>query len=101
MRDLPIGIIGSLVICTVLYITVAAVITAMVPYPDINTKAALAAAFDDKGKATDSGLLRAAGALIAIGGLAGMTSVLLITFQSQTRIFYAMARDGLLPKGLF
>jgi amino acid transporter len=100
-RDVPIGILASLGICTVLYILVSAVITGMVPYYDIDTKAAIAAAFTDEGERTGSWLLNAAGGLIAAGALAGMTSVLLITFLSQARIFLAMARDGLMPQGIF
>lgn len=90
-RDVPFGILASLVLCTVLYIGVSAVITGMMPYPEINRDAAVAAAFDRPG-------LNWAHALIAAGGLAGMTSVLLITFLSQVRVFMAMSRDGLLPK---
>lgn len=100
-RDVPIGILTSLILCTVLYIGVAAVITGMVPYPSIDTKAAVAAAFSDRAHMTDSPVLHAASALIALGALAGMTSVLLITFLSQARIFLAMARDGLVPRGIF
>ncbi|HKB38228.1 MAG TPA: amino acid permease [Gemmataceae bacterium] len=100
-RDVPIGIIASLLICTVLYMAVAAVITGMQAYPTIDTKAAIASAFDEKAKVENSGALRASAALIAAGGLAGMTSVLLITFLSQARIFLAMARDGLLPERVF
>jgi amino acid transporter len=100
-RDLPIGIIASLILCSFLYIGVAAVLTGMVPYPEIDTKAAVAAAFDDLAKERQSPILKAAAALIAVGGLAGMTSVLLITFLSQARIFLAMARDGLLPHAVF
>jgi APA family basic amino acid/polyamine antiporter len=97
-RDVPIGIIVSLVLCTVLYIAVAAVITGMVPYPKININAPIAAAFTDRAAIEDSQSLRVSGALIAVGGLAGMTSVLLVLFLSQARVFMAMARDGLLPK---
>jgi len=100
-RDVPIGIIASLVICTVLYVAVAAVITGMVPYPDIDTKAAVASAFSAQAGQGGSPLLNAAAGLIAVGALAGMTSVLLITFLSQARIFLAMARDGLLPQSVF
>jgi amino acid transporter len=101
-RDVPFGILASLIVCTVLYILVSAVITGMTPYPDIDTKAAVASAFRQRGEAEGGNvLLRASAALIAAGGLAGMTSVLLITFLSQARIFLAMARDGLLPQGLF
>ena len=101
-RDLPFGIIASLVLCSVLYMGVAAVITGMIPYPEIDTEAAVASAFSDAAKKVDNPLLlNASAALIAIGGLAGMTSVLLITFLSQARIFLAMARDGLLPNAIF
>ncbi len=97
-RDVPIGIIFSLVLCTILYVAVVAVITGMVRYPDIDVHASIAVAFDQRAKETHSGLLQMSGALIAAGGLARMTSVLLVLFLSQARIFMAMARDGLLPK---
>jgi len=100
-RDVPIGILASLGICTVLYILVSAVITGMVPYYDIDVSAAIASAFTDEGTRTHSWILNAAGGLIAAGALAGMTSVLLITFLSQSRIFLAMARDGLMPHSIF
>ncbi len=100
-RDVPFGILASLAICTVLYMLVSAVITGMEPYPQINTKAAIAAAFDERAKVEQSGALKASAALIAAGGLAGMTSVLLITFLSQARVFLAMARDGFMPRGIF
>jgi amino acid transporter len=101
-RDVPIGILASLAICTVLYILVSGVITGMIPYPEINQKAAVSAAFSQKaGAAGNSVLLNIASLLISIGALAGMTSVLLITFLSQARIFLAMARDGLLPPRIF
>jgi APA family basic amino acid/polyamine antiporter len=100
-RDVPLAILASLVLCTVLYIGVAAVLTGMIPYPDISSEAAVAAAFRQKGEQLNNGLLKGAGGLIAVGALAGMTSVLLISFLSQARIFLAMARDRLLPPGLF
>jgi amino acid transporter len=100
-RDLPIGILASLAICTILYLGVSAVITGMVPYPDIDTNAAVASAFTDEAEKTNSWVLRASGGLIAAGALAGLTSVLLITFLSQARIFLAMARDGLMPPSIF
>ena len=100
-RDVPIGILASLFICTILYMLVSAVITGMERYTQIDTKAAIAAAFDQKAKAENSQLLKASAALIAAGGLAGMTSVLLITFLSQARVFLAMARDGFMPRGIF
>jgi amino acid transporter len=100
-RDVPIGILASLVICTALYIGVAAVITGMVPYYKIDPNTAVASAFSQKAQAGGGKMLHAAGVLIATGGLAGMTSVLLITFLSQARIFLAMARDGLMPMSIF
>ncbi len=101
-RDVPIAILASLVLCTLLYIGVAAVITGMMPYPEISSEAAVAAAFRQKAAgAANAGFLRWAALLISIGALAGMTSVLMITFLSQARIFLAMARDRLLPPGIF
>ncbi len=97
-RDMPIAILSSLAVCTVLYVVVTAVITGMVPYPNIDIHAPIAAAFADKAVQEKSTLLRIATVLIAAGGLAGMTSVLLVMLQSQARIFMAMSRDGLLPK---
>ena len=78
----------------------------MKPYPSIDTEAAVASAFRERGEQAEalgqpSGLLKASAGLIAAGGLAGMTSVLLITFLSQARIFLAMARDGLMPFAIF
>jgi APA family basic amino acid/polyamine antiporter len=100
-RDLPVGILTSLVLCTVLYVAVAAILTGMVPYPRIDERAGVAAAFADLA-ARQGGLgLRVLAVLIAAGALAGITSVLLVTFLSQARIFLAMARDGLLPRGAF
>lgn len=100
-RDVPLAILGSLTLCTVLYILVSAVITGMEPYHAINTKAAIASAFRRQAELQKSPMLSIATALIATGALAGMTSVLLVTFLSQARVFLAMARDGLLPKSIF
>src|SRR5262249_23276664 len=100
-RDVPIGIISSLGLCTLLYVAVAGVITGMVPSPDTDVNAAGASAFTDRAQKAQSPMLNAAGGLIAAGALAGMTSVLLITFLSQARIFLAMARDGLMPQNIF
>jgi APA family basic amino acid/polyamine antiporter len=96
-RDVPIGILVSLLLCTVLYIAVASVVTGMVPYRDIDINAPIADAFKQTSEIRHSIALRAATGLVAAGGLAGMTSVLLVLFLSQARIFMAMARDGLLP----
>jgi len=100
-RDVPIGIIASLVMCTALYLMVSAVITGMVPYPDIDAKTAVASAFSDRAHLDNNPMLRWSSLLISIGALAGMTSVLLITFLSQARVFLAMARDRLLPPSIF
>lgn len=100
-RDVPLGILLSLALCTLLYILVSGVITGMEPYPGIDTKAAVAAAFRKRAEVEQSGLLSSAAGLIALGALAGMTSVLLVTFQSQARVFLAIARDGLLPPSIF
>ena len=93
-RDVPIAIITSLVLCTVLYIAVAAVLTGMVPYNQINIDAPVSDAFKQAG-------LPWARFLVSIGALTGMTSVLLVMMLSQPRVFLAMARDGLLPQGFF
>ena len=93
-RDLAIGILGSLTICTILYVAVAAVLTGMVPYQKIDIAAPLASAFHDRGLTT-------AGSLITLGILAGLTSSLLVGNLSQPRILMAMARDGMLPPGFF
>jgi APA family basic amino acid/polyamine antiporter len=100
-RDVPFAILASLILCTFLYIGVSAVITGMVPYHDIDPNAAVASAFRQLGEKEGKPYLRAAAGLIATGALAGLTSVLLITFLSQARIFLAMARDRLLPPSVF
>ncbi|MBM2815596.1 MAG: amino acid/polyamine/organocation transporter, superfamily [Ignavibacteria bacterium] len=93
-KDVPIGIIASLLICTVLYIAVSAVITGMVPYNKINIDAPVSDAFMQVG-------LPWAQFLIALGALTGITSVLLVMMLSQPRVFLAMARDGLVPPSIF
>jgi APA family basic amino acid/polyamine antiporter len=93
-RDLPIGIIASLAICTLLYIGIAAVLTGMVPWREVNIEAPLARAFLDRN-------LNWASNIITIGGLAGLTSVMLVMLLGQSRVLYAMAKDGLLPKSFF
>ena len=100
-RDVPLAILASLLVCTILYVLVAAVITGMEPYPEIDTHAAIAEAFHKQAIARNSGLLRLSTLLIATGALAGLTSVLLVTFLSQARIFLAMARDKLVPPSIF
>ena len=93
-RDLPIGIIASLLICTVLYISVAAILTGMVPWREVNIEAPIARAFLDRG-------LVSASHIITVGALAGLTSVMLVMLLGQTRVLYSMANDGLLPKKVF
>ena len=100
-RDVPIAILTALVLCTVLYMLVSAVITGMEEYWLIDPNAALASAFRKRAQADSSPLLNACAGLIAVGALAGLTSVILVNFLSQSRIFLAMARDGLLPNKLF
>jgi APA family basic amino acid/polyamine antiporter len=90
----PIGIITSLVLCTVLYIAVTAVLTGMVPYNKLDINAPVADAFKQRG-------LTWAQLLISLGAVAGITSVVLVTMLSQARVLLAMARDGLLPPGFF
>ncbi|MGB9511556.1 MAG: amino acid permease, partial [Candidatus Acidiferrum sp.] len=93
-RDLPIGIIVSLIVCTVLYIAVAGVLTGMVHWQDVNIEAPVAEAFMDRG-------LIVASNIITLGALAGLTSVMLVMLLGQTRVLYSMANDGLLPRKFF
>ncbi len=93
-RDVPIGIIASLIICTVLYIAVSAVLTGMVPTKDINIDAPVVDAFRRTG-------LTWMQYLVAAGAMTGITSVLLVMMLSQPRVMLALARDGLVPKGFF
>jgi APA family basic amino acid/polyamine antiporter len=90
-RDLPIGIIGSLAICTALYVAVSLVVTGMVPYNQMKIDAPLAEAFNSVGKHSFA-------VLISIGALAGLTTVVIILLLGQSRVFFAMSRDGLLPR---
>jgi APA family basic amino acid/polyamine antiporter len=92
-RDLPIGIIGSLVICTVLYCAVALVITGMIPFGEISSEAALATAFETVGKP-------AYATLIAAGAVAGLTTVVMTLLIGATRVLFAMSRDWLIPPSL-
>ncbi len=93
-KSVPFGIITSLIVCTILYIAVTAVLTGMIPYKQINVDAPIAEAFKQVGLPWAQGL-------ISIGALAGITSVLLVMMLSQPRVFLAMARDGLLPRKFF
>jgi APA family basic amino acid/polyamine antiporter len=89
-KDMPIGILGSLIICTVLYILTSAVLVGIVPYTDLNDPAPIAKAVNQIG-------LPWFAVLVKIGAIAGLSSVMLVLLYGQTRIFYTMARDGLIP----
>jgi len=89
-RDMPIGILGSLAVCTVLYVAVGFVLTAIVPYDMLNVPDPIAIGIDAIGLSVLSPVLK-------LGIIFGLTSVILVMLLAQPRIFYAMARDGLLP----
>lgn len=92
-KSLPIGIIGTLAICTVIYVLTALVLTGIVPYQDINIMAPISSAMSTIGQNRVAGL-------ISVGALAGLTSVILVYQYGTTRILYAMSRDNFLPKSL-
>jgi APA family basic amino acid/polyamine antiporter len=89
-RNMPIGILASLVLCTILYIGVALVLTGIVPYPKLNVPDPMAVGVDATG-------LIWLGPFIKLGAIAGLSSVILVQLLGQSRIFYTMSRDGLLP----
>ncbi|HTP41843.1 MAG TPA: amino acid permease [Nitrospiria bacterium] len=89
-RDLPVGILASLAVCTVIYIVVSALLTGIVPYASLNVPSPVADALLRLGH-------RWASAFIAAGAIAGLTTVMLVLYYGLTRLFLAMARDGLLP----
>jgi APA family basic amino acid/polyamine antiporter len=90
-RDMPIGILGSLVVCTILYITVSGVLTGIVPYTQLNVPDPMAVGIDATGLAWMKWIIK-------IGAIAGLSSVILVMIMAQPRIFWTMANDGLLPK---
>ncbi|MER7501733.1 amino acid permease [Nonomuraea pusilla] len=92
-RDVPRGIIGSLAICTVLYVAVSLVVVGMQPYSQLSTSAPLSDAFTAVGHPWLA-------TIISIGALAGLTTVVLVLLLGQTRVLFAMSRDGLLPRSL-
>ncbi len=102
-RNMPIGIIGSLIVCTIFYIVVAAVFTGLISYPDLQAKLAteqaepLTMALDHAGQVFNTDLGWAVG-LVAFGSVVAHTAVLFVFQLGQPRIFFSMARDGLLPK---
>jgi APA family basic amino acid/polyamine antiporter len=89
-RDMPIGIIGSLLICTVLYIIVSGIATGVMSYKDLNVPDPIAVAADHAGLGWMSSLIK-------MGAIAGLSSVILVMLLGQSRIFWTMSRDGLLP----
>jgi len=91
-RDMPIGILGSLAICTLLYVIVSAVLVGMVPYKDLNVAAPMALAMQRIGAPE---ILRV---LVDVGAVLGLGSVILVMLLGQSRVFYSMSRDGLLGK---
>lgn len=92
-RDLPIGILGSLGVCAVLYFFVALVLTGIVPYSDLNTPEPVAYALRVIGYPIGS-------AIVAVGAICGITTVLLVLLYGQARIFFALSRDGMIPAGI-
>ncbi len=104
-RDLPVGILGSLFICTAIYIIVAAVMTGVVPFRELGGGAPIAIAIDRMNPAwadvswpfTEAGRLNLLTLAIKIGAFTGLTSVMLVLCYAQTRVFYQMSKDGLLP----
>lgn len=90
-RDLPRGILGSLIICTVIYIVVAGLLTGMVHYTTLNVGSPISHSLLVLGYRTAAGL-------VGVGAIAGLTTVMLVLFYGLTRVFLAMARDGLLPR---
>jgi APA family basic amino acid/polyamine antiporter len=93
-KDVPFGILASLAVCTTLYILVSLVLTGMVKYTELDINAPVAAAFSANN-------MKFASWFISIAAVAGLTSVLLVNILAQTRLFFSMAKDGLLPKKTF
>ncbi len=89
-RDMPVGILGSLVICTILYILVSGLLTGVVPYTSLNVPDPVAVGIDATG-------VRLGSFLVKLGAIAGLGSVMLVMLLGQSRVFYSMSRDGLLP----
>ncbi|HST76917.1 MAG TPA: amino acid permease, partial [Verrucomicrobiae bacterium] len=90
-KDMPIGILGSLVICTILYIVVAGVLTGLVPYHNLDVRDPLAVGIDVAGKRWGS-------LLVKIGALMGLSSTIVVMLLGQSRVFFSMSKDGLLPR---
>ncbi|MGH9163368.1 MAG: amino acid permease, partial [Vicinamibacteraceae bacterium] len=101
-RDMPIGILGSLVVCTVLYVLVSGVIVGLVSYQQLGVAAPMAVAVDAaRAAATGTSLAPFIGILpflVKLGAVAGLSSVMVVMLLGQTRVFFSMAKDGLLPR---
>ncbi|NTX40375.1 amino acid permease [Myxococcus sp. CA051A] len=91
-KDLPTGILGSLIVCTVLYVLMAAVMTGLAPYRTLNVPEPVYVAISEGGPA-----LQWLRPIVGVGAIAGLASVVLVMLMGQPRIFFAMSRDGLLP----
>jgi APA family basic amino acid/polyamine antiporter len=100
-RDMPIGILGSLAVCTILYVLVSGVMVGLVPFTQLGVAAPMAVAIDAaKANATGSalaGIVDIMPFLVKLGAIAGLSSVMVVMLLGQPRIFYSMAKDGLLP----
>ncbi len=90
-KDMPIGIMGSLLICTILYILVSGILTAIVPYTSLNVSDPVAVGIDATG-------VRWGSLLVKVGAIFGLATVMLVMLLGQSRVFYSMSNDGLLPK---
>jgi APA family basic amino acid/polyamine antiporter len=90
-RDMPIGILGSLIICTILYILVAGILTGLVKYNTLNVPDPIAIGIDQTGKSWGSFLVK-------LGAICGLTSTMVVMLLGQSRVFFSMSRDGLLPR---
>ena len=107
-KDMPFGILGALVVCTLIYMAVAAVLTGVVPFNQLGVPDPIAVAVDQMNPTwalipwglTESGTLNLFSLMIKVGAITGLSSVMLVLAYGQTRIFYTMSRDGLLPAAL-
>jgi APA family basic amino acid/polyamine antiporter len=96
-KDMPKGILGSLVICTILYVLVAIVLTGIVPYDRLSVPDPIAVGIDALSVYLPPVLVKSLVPMVKLGAIAGLSSVILVMLLGQTRIFYSMSKDGLLP----
>jgi basic amino acid/polyamine antiporter, APA family len=101
-RDMPVGILGSLVVCTILYILVSFVMVGLVPYQQLGVAAPMAVAIDaakaQAGTGVMASLMNVMPYIVKLGAIAGLSSVMVVMMLGQPRIFMSMAQDGLLPR---